>query len=163
MGDNLKLSILLMVNKMKQQRLIGSFLKRANVKMIPKKVSSSLTLTDYRGIFLVSSIRNILIKLIYMRNYKTLDNNMTDNNMGARKKRRSNNNVLLIQSIIHETLSSKSSKTISLQILDYVQMFDTVSTVDLFKLGFKNDHLTLMYKANVNIVFFSFFSNLQFY
>ena len=124
-GENLKQCILIMFNKMKNGRIIGSFLKRTNVKLINKK-GSPLLLKNKCVIFLVSTVRNILIKLVYKRNYSTLDSNMTDNNMGARKNRRSNNNVLITQSIIHETVSSQSSKIISLQILDYCQMFDTV-------------------------------------
>ena len=92
------------------------------------------------------------MRLVYKRNYTIIDSNMTDSNMGTRSNRRSSNNILLIQSIIHETLNSNDAESLSLQIMDYRQMFDTTnlkkSIGDLYDIGFTNEHLYLLYEAN---------------
>ena len=153
-GDNLKDSLLILYNKIKNKQEIGSFLKRTNVAMVHKK-GSPLILSNARGVFLTSKVRNILMKLVYNTNYETISCNMSDFNMGARKNLRSTNNILIVQSVIHESIKNKNAESLSLQILDYMQMFDSISLekaiIDLYNMGFKNEHLSLLYKANCDI------------
>ena len=70
-GDNLKDSLLILYNKIKNKQEIGSFLKRTNVAMVHKK-GSPLILSNARGVFLTSKVRNILMKLVYNTNKKPL-------------------------------------------------------------------------------------------
>ena len=57
-GKNLKESLLIMFNKLKNEKYIPNFLKFANITTVPKK-GSSLELTNERGIFRVSVLRKI--------------------------------------------------------------------------------------------------------
>ena len=71
--------------------------------------------------------------------------------MGGRKGR---NNIFVINGIIHDVLSS-NKKPIMLQIYDYKQMFDSMNLKqaisDIFKMGLKDDNLSLIYEANKEI------------
>ena len=95
------------------------------------------------------------MRLLYNTNYDTIDENMSDINVGSRKKKSCLNHIFVINGIIHETLSSKTNKPVTLQIYDYKQMFDAMSleeaVSDLFDSGIKDDTLSLIYEANSNI------------
>ena len=84
-----------------------------------------------------------------------INQNMSDSNVGSRKKRSCINHIFVINGIIHETLSSKHNKPVTLQIYDYMQMFDSMvlkeSISDLFDSGIQDDTLTLLYEANRNV------------
>ena len=57
-GDNLKMSLLIMFNKIKKEKIIPSFKKYANITTVPKP-GSKLELKNERGIFRVSVLRLI--------------------------------------------------------------------------------------------------------
>ena len=100
-GRNLKESLLLLCNKLKQGKLISNFMKVANITTVPKK-GSRLLLTNERGIFRVSVIRSILMRLIYDSKYPEIDANMSDSQMGGRKGKGCRNNIFILNGIIHE-------------------------------------------------------------
>ena len=153
-GNNLKNSLLLMFNKIKEQQTIPVFMKNANITTIPKR-GSRLLLKNERGIFRVSVLRGILMRLIYNENYEKIDKNMSDFQMGGRKNKGCRNNILIINGIIHEVLSRKNNKPVLLQIYDYQQMFDAINLEeainDAFDAGMDDDNLALIYKANKDI------------
>ena len=59
-GENLKKSIIIMFNLLKQQGEIPNFMKRAIISPIPKK-GSQFKLRNERGIFIVNSVRGLLM------------------------------------------------------------------------------------------------------
>ena len=67
-GSDLRKSILMLVNNMKSQMKIPSDLKSANITIIHKK-GNKVDLNNWRGIFVTSVVRGILMKLIYERTY----------------------------------------------------------------------------------------------
>ena len=85
-GANLKESLLNLLNHIKETHEIPEFMKKATVTTIPKK-GSKLLLKNERGIFIVNSVRNILMRLIFNLKYETLDSHMSDSNVGGRKKK----------------------------------------------------------------------------
>ena len=58
----------------------------ANVTTVPKRGSPFL-LENERGIFRVSVLRYVLMRLIYNDKYPVVDANMSDCQMGGRKKK----------------------------------------------------------------------------
>ena len=72
----------MLVNKKKVQMTIPEDLRTANITIIHKK-GNKVDLNNWRGIFVTSVVRGILMKLIYERTYNI--KNMTDAQMGARK------------------------------------------------------------------------------
>ena len=153
-GADLKHSMLIMFNQLKKESVIPEFMNFANVTTIPKK-GSKFELKNERGIFRVSVVRSILMRLIYNSKYEIIDSLMSDCQMGARKGKSCRNNIWMINGIIHESLHGKNQKPILLQIYDYSQMFDSIylpeALNDIFENGLNDDHLPLIWNANKNI------------
>ena len=86
-GINLKMSILKLMNLIKETSFIPDFIQWANITSIYKGKGERLSLENDRGIFLVTVLRSILMKMIYNDKYETLDQNMSDSNVGARREK----------------------------------------------------------------------------
>ena len=63
-GNNLKESMLMIFNRIKDTSKIPSMWNQAYIKSIPKKKKAPMVLLSERGIFLVNKLRSILMKLI---------------------------------------------------------------------------------------------------
>ena len=153
-GENLKKSLLIMMKNLKKEGLIPKVMNIANITTVPKK-GSRLLLKNERGIFRVSFLRYILMRLIYNSKYPKIDKNMSDCQMGARKRKGCKNNIFVINGIIHEVLKSKKMKPVVLQIYDYSQMFDSINLQealsDIYNVGVDDDTLPLLYLANSEV------------
>ena len=61
-----------------------------------------------------------------------------------------------MQSIIHNALGNINTSTITIQPFDYRQMVDGMdveeASGDLYDYGIKDDHLSLIYRANKDVV-----------
>ena len=64
-----------------------------------KNKGSRKEFNNYRGIFRVTTIRNVLDKLIYNDESVNIDENLRDSNVGARKNRNIRNNIFVLSSI----------------------------------------------------------------
>ena len=152
-GQNLKQSLLVMCNKLKQEKKISDFMNIANITTVPKK-GSRLLLKNERGIFRVSVVRNILMRMIYDSKYPEINSNMTDSQMGGRKGMGCRNNIFILNGIIHEE-NKRKKEPIMFQIYDYAQMFDSINLQeaisDIYDCGFRDDMLPLVYKANAEV------------
>ena len=153
-GTDLKLSILIMCNKLKMQKMIPSFMQYANITTVPKR-GSVLVLANQRGIFRVDVIRSILMRLVYNEKYPIIDSNMSDWQMGGRKHKGCRNNIFIINGIINDVMNSRNKKPIVLQISDYEQMFDSIqlkqAISDIYEAGLQDNNLSLVYQANKEI------------
>ena len=93
--------------------------------------------------------------LIYNINYVTIDSNVSDTNISARKKKSSRNHIWLINGINHEQNSSKKKAKLVIQSYDYTQMFDSmilsITISDIYDCGLQDDLLVLLYEANRNM------------
>ena len=141
-GENLKLSLLMMFNNLKEKQLIPEFMNICNITTVHKK-GPKTELKNERGIFRVPVLRSILMRLVYDRKYWDIDNNMSDCQMGARKGKSSKYNIFIVNGIIHEVMKSRNKKPVMLQIYHYAQMFDSMdlgqAISDMFDTGL-NDH-----------------------
>ena len=100
-------------------------MKMAVISTIPKKGSKFL-LKNLRGIFVLSAVRTILMRLLYDTKYETINLNMSDSNVGGRKQMSCINHIFVLNEIIHDTLSSKKNKPVTIQIYDFIQMFNSM-------------------------------------
>ena len=154
MGADMKLSLLTMLNNIKCQGVIPNFMKKSIVTSIPKS-GSKFELKNERGIFKLSVLRSILLRLIYNRKYELIDSNMSDSNIGARKGKSCRNHIWIINGINHEVNSSKKHTQLVMQSYDFSQMFDSMSlsiTIsDLYDCGLQDDLLVLLNEVNKNI------------
>lgn len=76
-GDDLKKSLLVMLNNLKIKKMIPIFMNFTNVTTVHKK-GSRIEPKNERGIFRVELVRSILMRLIYNMKYPVIDRNMSD-------------------------------------------------------------------------------------
>ena len=107
-GYNLKLSLLHIFNKIKEENYIPDFMRLADISTIYKGKVSKKELINERGIFVVTILRSILMKLIYQDYYSILDKSMSDSQIGSRKGKNIRNHLWIVHGIISDVLSSKS-------------------------------------------------------
>ena len=154
-GEALKISMLKLFNKMKTENYIPEFIKNADVTTIYKGKGEKYNLENDRGIFLVSIFRSILMRLIYKNKYQTIDKNMSDSQVGARKGKSVRNHVWILNGIIQDVLSSKTKTPVDIQIFDYKQCFDTLWLEEclnnIYDSGVQDDQLALLYSINSHV------------
>ena len=150
-GTNLKESLLMMFNLMKDELVIPECLRTAHVTILHKK-KCRMDLANWRGIFVCSVLRNILMKLIYNRTYEKVDDSMTDSQIGARKKKSVRNHLFILNAIISDVMGSVKKEPIDLNVMDFKQMFDaeelSVCLNAMYEANIKDDMLALMFEAN---------------
>ena len=62
----------MMFNKLKKEKKIAAFMNFSNITTVPKK-GSSIELKNLRGVFRVSIVRSILMRMIYNSIYAVID------------------------------------------------------------------------------------------
>ena len=153
-GLNLKLSLLMLFNKIKRSQYIPWFFRFSNITTFWKKQGDKMKLKFHRGIFLITVFKYILMKLIYQRKYPIIDSNMSDSNVGGRKSRSIRDHLLIVNGIIQDTLSSKTNEPIDILICDYKTCFDGLSIPDtfnsLYENGLTDDSFSLLYELYKN-------------
>ena len=154
-GSDLKNSLLKMFNKLKEAGKVPSFMRKATITTIPKK-GSKLKLENERGIFLVSTIRSLFMRLMFNMKRSVVDSNMSDSNVGGRKKKSGINHVWIMNNIIYDQVSSVKRTPVIIQKFDYRQMFDGMDSQeasgDIFNYGVNDNYLTIIQEANKEVV-----------
>ena len=149
-GSDMERSLLLLMNKIRQDIKIPELMQFANIVSIYKGKKSKNSLENDRGIFIMNIFRSILMKIIYNEEYETIDSNMSDSNIGARKRKNIRNHIFILNGIINEAINNK--KAIDVVILDFKQCFDGMwiqdSLNDLYDAGVQNRNLAIIYEAN---------------
>ena len=153
-GVSLKLSLLKLFNCIKSQQTYPTILQKSNITSFWKKKGDKLDLDNDRGVFNVSKVRSILDKLIYNDIYSTIDSNMSNSNIGARKNRNIRDHLFVINGIINDVKNSSNSQDIDIQIYDVAKCFDkleyTNTAVDLFNAGIQDDKFIVVANSNKN-------------
>ena len=152
-GSDLVKSLTIMMNTVKKTQTSPEPFTIKNVTTVYKKKGSRRDLKNDRGIFTCTIPHSIYQKLIYKDIYPIIDENLTDSNVGARKGRNIRNHSWIVNSVIHETISTKSkSKPVEILILDYSCCFDSMSleitTNDLYNVGIRTQLLNLLYNSD---------------
>ena len=154
-GKHLKTSLLTLFNKMKMENYIPDFIRKADVATIYKGKGEKCDLENDRGIFLVTTFRSILMRLIYKDKYNTIDENMSDSQVGGRKGKNVRNHIWVLNGIICDVLSTKKKTPIDVQIFDYKQCFDSLwlqeCLNDIYDSGVKDDKLALLFNINTHV------------
>ena len=108
---------------------------------------------SYRGIFRVPILRAILDRLIYNDEYKTVDEAMSDSNVGARKGRNIRDNIFVLNAVMNSVVNGKE-EPIDVQVFDVEKCFDALwlqeCINDMFETGFTNEKLSLLFLENQN-------------
>ena len=115
-GTDLVKAVLSLMNLIKEKQEFPKIMEKCNITTLHKKKSKQ-DFSNYRGIFRVSTLRSILDRLIYNSNYETIDSNLSDGNVGARKRRGCRDNIFVLSAINNSVLNDKSDP-IQIQVTD---------------------------------------------
>ena len=152
-GTDLKLAILNLMNRIKDEQEFPEALEKCNISSIFKNKGSRNNFEYYRGIFRVPIMRTILDKLIYNDEYSNIDEHLTDSNIGARKKRNICDNVFVLNAITNSIVNGQE-ESIDVKVFDVEKCFDSLwlqeCINDLYENGLQNDKLPLLFKENTN-------------
>jgi hypothetical protein len=147
-GKDLKLAILNIMNKVKNQQKVPECMQLCNITSIFKNKGPRRKYSSYRGIFRITALRSILDRLIFNDVYETMDSNLSDCNVGNRRSRNIRDNLFVINAILNST-KHKLEETVDLGIYDVEKCFDTMwaqeAINDAYDLGFQDDKLPLVY------------------
>ena len=150
-GSDLKLALLKLINRIKLKLEYPKCLELCNITSIFKRKGNISDFRQYRGILRVLVFRSILERLIYNDKYYTIDDNLTDANVGARKHRNIRDNLFVVNAILN-SVKKGSAEAIDLFTYDVDKCFDALWTHecinDLFESGLKNYQLTLLFNMN---------------
>ena len=152
-GSDLKEALLIMLNEVKSQHIIPNFMSLQNISTIFKS-GSKLDMNSERGIFILTVMKKVLDKLLYVDNYDDIDQNMSDCNIGSRKNRNIKDHLLIIHGVINSVIRGKEDP-IDIQIYDLIKAFDALWLEDCLNDIYdsasqtnQNDKLSLLYESN---------------
>ena len=152
-GDDLKNAILTMLNRVKIKLIYPDALEVYDISSIYKNKGVRNSFDNYRGIFRVPIFRTILDRLIYNDEYSTIDENLSDSNVGARKNRNIRDNIFVLNAINNSVINGKED-SIDIQIFDVEKCFDALWVEecinDMYDAGLVNDKLVLLFLENQN-------------
>ena len=152
-GKDLKLAILKLCNRRKSEQKFPKALENCNITAIYKNKGERNLFNSYRGIFRVPVLRSILDRLIYNDEYDTIEEAVSDSNVGSRKGRNIRDNVFVLNAVTNSIINGKE-EAIDVQIFDVEKCFDALWVQecinDLFESGFKNDKLPIIFLENQN-------------
>ena len=140
--------LVVLLNRVKEEKKLPNLANLANITTLYKGKGEKSNLENEHGIFVLTVLRMIIDKCIYLEEYDLIDKNMSDSNAGARKDRNCRNHSFIVNGILHDKIENKG-KPIELQIYDVKKCFGEVwptdSTNVLFDLGVQNENLCILY------------------
>ena len=155
-GSDLQIALLKLFNQCKINQKIPSFMCLSNITSIHKNKGSRLLLDNDSGIFIQTTLKKILDKLIYNDVFQQIDIRMSDSNIGARKKRNIKDHLFVLYSIINSVLKG-DDECIDIQAYDIQKCFDSLWMDDCFNDIFdtlpeckRNDKISLLYNSNIS-------------
>ena len=110
--------LLVLFNSIKSSGKIPAFIKVANSLVIYKGKGSKNDLNNERGIFIVSTLRAILMKLLYNEKIYTIEKHMSSSQVGGRKNMNVRNHVWVLNGVIQDVLKRREAESIDVQILE---------------------------------------------
>ena len=105
------------MNRVKSDQIFPEVLELCDVSSIWKRRGSRNDFDNYRGIFRLTIFRSILDRLIYNDEYKNIDSNLTDSNVGARKGRNIRDNVFVLNAVTNSVVKG-NAEPIDIQLYD---------------------------------------------
>ena len=151
-GCDLKLAVIRLMNLIKSKHELPEVLQYCNITSLYKHKGSHKDFNNYRGVFRVTDLRNVLDRLIYNDSYSTIDEHLTDGNVGARKNRNIRDNLFVLGAVINSVING-TEPPIQVQVQDVEKCFDKLwlqaTTNALYDAGLKSDMLNLLHNENL--------------
>ena len=152
-GIDLVLAVTKLMNRIKNELSFPKMLELCNVTNIYKRKGDTSKFNSYRGIFRTPVLSNILDKLLHNDEYETIDENLTDGNVGSRKRRNVRDNLFVLNAIMNAAKQNKAEPT-DIKVYDVHKCFDSMWLLecinDLYEAGLRTDKLCLIYLSNKN-------------
>ena len=152
-GNDLIDAIYILMNRIKSEQVYPQLMEFCNISSIFKGRGKRNNINSYRGIFRITVFRNVLDRLIYEDEYKTIDERLTDSNIGARKGRNIRDNIFVVGAIINEVINGEA-EAVDICTYDIEKCFDALwleeTLNDLSDTGLNNDKLPLLFLENEN-------------
>ena len=150
MGEDALISLLNLMNRIKEELIIPNKLNLSNVSTLYKGKGSKQNVINLRGIFKLPIVRNILDRLVCFDEQETVAENMGYFQVGNQKRRNIRDHTLIVHAVINETNIKK--KKIDIQFSDIKQCFDSIwldeATNDLYDSGIRSRNLNILYEGN---------------
>ena len=150
-GTDLKKSLLRFCNIMKSNQNYPEKLTFSDITSLYKNKGPKDELNNERGIFGGVKVSSIVEKLILNDTYKTIEESMSQSNIGGLKGRNMKDHIFVINAVISEA-KRNPSKNIDVQIVGIEKCFDKLNyeetANDLFKAGIDDDMFVLVTNAN---------------
>ena len=96
------------MNKIKKEQKVPIIMRSPNITSIFKNKGSKKDLNNDRVIFMLTTLRTILDKLIYFDSYEKIDSEMSDSNIGGRKNKNIENHIFTVNAIVNEVKNDKN-------------------------------------------------------
>ena len=149
-GSDLITALTSLMNRIKSEIIYQTSMEFYNVTNLYKNKGERSLYSSYRGIFRSPVLRNILDKLMHNDEYNTIDENLTDGNVGSRKHRNVRDNLFVINAVMNEA-KQKPEVSLDLNVYDAFKCFDSMwlkeCINDLYESGLKNDQLAVLYES----------------
>ena len=141
------------MNRIKKDQIFPESLEQCNISSFWKRKGPQNDFDSYRGIFCVIIFRSILDGLIYNDEYSTIDSNLTDCNVGARKEINIRDNIFVINAVMN-SIRKGNQEPVYFRVYNVVKCFDTIWLHEvincLYDDGLQNDKLPLLFIENRN-------------
>ena len=151
-GDDLKLALLILMNRVKDEQIIPKEFELCSITSIFKKGKAGKNdFNNYRGVFRVNIFRSILDRLIFNDYFGKVDDFLTDCNVGGRPKRNIRDYLFVLNAITN--LASKGKgKLCDIAAYDIEKCFDAMwaqETInDMWDAGCRDNKLSILHMEN---------------
>lgn len=150
-GKDMLKGLLKLLNQIKMNHVFPKVLRFADISTIYKGKGEKTDMNNDRGIFCLTILRTIFDKLLYNEKYETIDSNLTDSNVGARKSRNIRDNLFVVNAVINSAKQDKS-KPIDIHVYDVTKCFDKLWLQkvlnDVYETGIHDSTINLLYEEN---------------
>ena len=149
-GDDLKESLVKMLNLVKFKQTYPDIFKPADITSLYKRKGERNDLNNDRGIFNVVKICSLMDKLVYNDKKKIIDSNISSSNIGGRRNRNIRDHLLVVNAVLHDLKNTKEN--IDIEIFDVKKCFDKMwsseTANDIYEAGVKDDNFVLIANSN---------------
>ena len=140
------------MNRIKEEQVFPELLEHCTISSIFKKGKVGRNNFDnYRGIFRLSIFRSILDRLIFNDYYGTIDNYLSDCNVGGRRGRNIRDNLFVLNAITNNIIKG-DGEACDIAAYDAEKCFDALWAQecinDMWDAGCRDDKLSLLHKEN---------------
>ena len=149
-GSDMKASLLILFNEVKNNLYIPEFFKNVYITAIPKKHKSPLNLESQRGICLVPKLRSLFMKLLYNSIIGLIEENLSPSNIGARQNKSTRDHIFVVNSVVNETLRRKDVVCVDFVFYDVTQCYDSLwvpkTLIDLYSNNIQSNAINILHE-----------------